>query len=177
MKLWDLKSGKCIHTFTGHTKGIGSITYDARFIASGSRDKVSDSSLILVHKMYQSFAMNFIMQMEHQLIFVCKQTIRLWDMKMRRSLHTYKGHTNSVRCMRFDNRRLVSGSWDNTIKVLFYRTHLIRKEKCSSNCAPNNCSFYCIQIWDLVNGERLANLSGHTDRVLTLQFDDYKIGN
>ncbi len=40
MKLWDLKSGKCIHTFTGHAKGIGSITYDARFIASGSRDKV-----------------------------------------------------------------------------------------------------------------------------------------
>jgi len=32
------------------------------------------------------------------------------------------------------------------------------------------------QIWDLVTGEQLKNLNGHTDRVLTLQFDDYKIG-
>lgn len=40
VKLWDLKSGKCIHTYTGHTKGIGSITFDSRYVASGSRDKV-----------------------------------------------------------------------------------------------------------------------------------------
>jgi len=33
-----------------------------------------------------------------------------------------------------------------------------------------------MQIWDLVTGEQTKNLKGHTDRVLTLQFDDYKIG-
>lgn len=31
-------------------------------------------------------------------------------------------------------------------------------------------------MWDLVSGEMIKNLKGHTDRVLTLQFDDYKIG-
>jgi len=41
VKLWDLKSGKCIHSYSGHTKGIGSITFDSRYVASGSRDKVN----------------------------------------------------------------------------------------------------------------------------------------
>jgi WD40 repeat protein len=139
VKLWDLKSGKCIHTYTGHTKGIGSITFDSRYVASGSRDK----------------------------------TIRLWDQRMRRCLHTYKGHTNSVRCLSFDERKLVSGSWDNTIKV---RPRDLPTASKKTSLFSSGSFVSNKQIWDLVTGEQTKNLKGHTDRVLTLQFDDYKIG-
>ena len=39
MKMWDLRTNKCIHSFGGHVKGIGSITFDENYIGSGSRDK------------------------------------------------------------------------------------------------------------------------------------------
>jgi WD40 repeat protein len=36
---------------------------------------------------------------------------------MMRCAQTLKGHKSSVRCVQFDDTRIVSGSWDNTIKV------------------------------------------------------------
>ena len=40
MKLWDIRTYKCLHTFSGHTSQIRSVAFspDSKFIASGGDD-------------------------------------------------------------------------------------------------------------------------------------------
>ncbi|KAF1840191.1 sulfur metabolite repression control protein-like protein SconB [Cucurbitaria berberidis CBS 394.84] len=57
-----------------------------------------------------------------------------------------KGHTNGVMCLQFDDRILITGSYDATIKV-----------------------------WDITTGKEIRTLTGHTQGVRCLQFDDSKL--
>ncbi|KAF2753966.1 WD40 repeat-like protein [Pseudovirgaria hyperparasitica] len=39
VKVWDVRTGKCLKTFQGHTKGIACVQFDGRRIVSGSSDE------------------------------------------------------------------------------------------------------------------------------------------
>eukprot|EP00052_Salpingoeca_macrocollata_P003508 m.36311 g.36311 ORF g.36311 m.36311 type:complete len:198 (+) comp13401_c0_seq1:1668-2261(+) len=56
------------------------------------------------------------------------------------------GHEELVRCVRFNENFIVSGSYDTTVRV-----------------------------WDFKSGFLLHTLRGHTNRVFRVQFDAYKI--
>ncbi|KAH8603159.1 sulfur controller-2 [Bisporella sp. PMI_857] len=58
----------------------------------------------------------------------------------------FRGHTNGIMCLQFDDNILASGSYDCSIKI-----------------------------WSLETGECLRTLRGHQDCVRTLQFDDNKL--
>jgi len=58
----------------------------------------------------------------------------------------FKGHTNGVMCLQFDDQIMITGSYDATVKV-----------------------------WDIKTGEVLRTLRGHTQGIRCLQFDDYKL--
>ena len=62
------------------------------------------------------------------------------------STKVFKGHTNGVMCLQFDDNVLMTGSYDSTAKV-----------------------------WDVNTGEELRTLSGHTSGIRCLQFDDTKL--
>nr|POF07032.1 putative e3 ubiquitin ligase complex scf subunit sconb [Quercus suber] len=62
------------------------------------------------------------------------------------STKVFKGHTNGVMCVQFDDNVLISGSYDTTIKV-----------------------------WDVNTGDELRTLKGHTSGIRCLQFDDTKL--
>ncbi|EME45614.1 hypothetical protein DOTSEDRAFT_71345 [Dothistroma septosporum NZE10] len=59
------------------------------------------------------------------------------------STKVFKGHTNGVMCLQFDENTLITGSYDTTVKV-----------------------------WDISTGECLRTLTGHTSGVRCLQFDN-----
>ncbi|CDF38902.1 unnamed protein product [Chondrus crispus] len=46
-------------------------------------------------------------------------TLRLWSTSERRVLKSFRGHRSRVRCvaMSGDRRRVVSGSWDKSVRV------------------------------------------------------------
>lgn len=58
----------------------------------------------------------------------------------------FKGHTNGIMCLQFDDKILATGSYDSTIKI-----------------------------WDIETGEEIRTLVGHTSGVRALQFDDTKL--
>jgi len=64
----------------------------------------------------------------------------------RYSTKTFKGHTNGVMCLQFDEHILATGSYDATIKI-----------------------------WDIQTGKEVRTLSGHTLGIRCLQFDDNKL--
>ena len=64
----------------------------------------------------------------------------------RYSMKIFKGHSNGVMCLQFDENILATGSYDTTIKI-----------------------------WDIHSGEELRTLRGHSSGVRALQFDDTKL--
>ena len=62
------------------------------------------------------------------------------------STKVFRGHTNGVMCLQFDDNVLITGSYDSTVKV-----------------------------WDIHSGEELRTLTGHTSGIRCLQFDDTKL--
>ncbi|KAH7377703.1 F-box/WD repeat-containing protein pof1 [Pyrenochaeta sp. MPI-SDFR-AT-0127] len=64
----------------------------------------------------------------------------------RYSTRILKGHTNGVMCLQFDDRILMTGSYDATVKV-----------------------------WDIATGQEIRTITGHTQGIRCLQFDDSKL--
>ncbi|KAE8390073.1 putative E3 ubiquitin ligase complex SCF subunit sconB [Aspergillus alliaceus] len=62
------------------------------------------------------------------------------------SIKEFKGHTNGVMCLQFEDNILATGSYDATIKI-----------------------------WDTETGEELQTLRGHESGIRCLQFDDTKL--
>jgi F-box/WD-40 domain protein MET30 len=62
------------------------------------------------------------------------------------SIKEFKGHTNGVMCLQFEDNILATGSYDATIKI-----------------------------WDTDTGEELRTLRGHQSGIRCLQFDDTKL--
>ncbi|KAE8343493.1 putative E3 ubiquitin ligase complex SCF subunit sconB [Aspergillus arachidicola] len=62
------------------------------------------------------------------------------------STKVFKGHTNGVMCLQFEDNILATGSYDATIKI-----------------------------WDTETGEELRTLRGHQSGIRCLQFDDTKL--
>jgi F-box/WD-40 domain protein MET30 len=58
----------------------------------------------------------------------------------------FRGHTNGIMCLQFDDNILATGSYDSTIKI-----------------------------WDIDTGEEIKTLRGHTSGIRALQFDDTKL--
>jgi len=47
--------------------------------------------------------------------------LKIWDIRRKECIHTYKGHTRGVNAIRFtpDGRWVVSGGEDNVVKVMY----------------------------------------------------------
>lgn len=69
-------------------------------------------------------------------------TIKIWDLETGQELRTLRGHNAGIRCLQFDETKLISGSLDRTIKVWNWRT-----------------------------GECVSTYSGHQGGVVSLHFD------
>ena len=72
-----------------------------------------------------------------------------------------RGHSDAVLCLQFVGDTLVSGSSDQTIKVV-YNTLVIVNE-------------VVVQVWSLPQGQCKMTLHGHQAAVTSVQFDQSRI--
>ena len=110
-------------------------------------------------------------------------------------MHTLYGHTSTVRCMHLAGSRVVSGSRDATLRmwdvetgeqhvaVLLYCTlpageclHVLVGHVAAVRCVQydgrlvvSGAYDYMVKVWNPEREECLHTLSGHTNRVYSLQ--------
>jgi WD40 repeat protein len=127
--LWDVATGKEIHSFTGHADDINSVTFspDGRNALSGSDDKTLKLRDVAAGKELRTFrghtaAVNsvaFSPNGRNALSGSDDKTLKLWDVATGKEIRTFMGHTSGVTSVAVspDGRNALSGSRDDTLKL------------------------------------------------------------
>jgi WD40 repeat protein len=191
VKIWDLETGKCRATLTGHTDNVNcvAITSDGKRILSGANDHtlrvwdVSKRKQLASWQASKHFVTSVVPLSSERAMSAGAAgdpVLKIWDMVSQQCLATLKGHSNAVRCVAVskDEKRAVSGSFDNTIRVWNLETN-----QCLATLTGHSDVVYSIQItpdgrfavsgsldkavkvWDLETRTCIGTLEGHHDKV------------
>jgi len=129
LKVWEVASGRMLHTLADHTDAVTSVAIsgDGRLAVSGSWDgtvKVWDVAHQRVLRTLEGHTdwVNGVALSENERIAISAssdKTLKVWDVPMGRELRTLKGHAWDVDgvAMSGDGRLAVSASRDGTLKV------------------------------------------------------------
>ncbi|KAG8708611.1 hypothetical protein FRC11_006340 [Ceratobasidium sp. 423] len=113
--------------------------------------------------------------------------IRMWDALEGKPIKVFKGHTHPVKSIAFsqDGTRIVSGSWDNTVRIWNVTDCTLAMEpleghKWGVNCvafspdsklAASGGNDHAIQLWDLASDAPVSKeFQGHTNAVMSIVF-------
>jgi WD40 repeat protein len=157
-KLWDVKSGAELRTFSGHINQVSSVAFslDGRYVLTGSFDetaKLWDATSgaevncfpngphppphdHLVHSVALSPNGRYV-------LFGRSKAATLWDVRNGLEMRTFSGHSGQVDAVAFspDGCYVLTGSRDKTAKL-----------------------------WDTLTGAELHTFSGHSERVQSVAF-------
>jgi len=127
IKIWDLDTGVCRQTLTGHTDAVTSLAADALGIVSGSFDRTI-RAWSLAGRCHGTVTWHG--SEGHTGVIRCvaasasrvvsasdDKTIKVWQRDSLTRVVTLKGHTDGVTCLAFNDFRIVSGSYDMTVKL------------------------------------------------------------
>ncbi|KAJ6008230.1 E3 ubiquitin ligase complex SCF subunit sconB [Penicillium herquei] len=98
------------------------------------------------------------------------------------SVKVFRGHTDSVMCLQFEDNILMTGSYDATVKIWDMETHeelrTLRGHTAGVRCLQFDdtklitggldCS---IRVWNWRTGECISKYNGHSEAVIALHFD------
>ncbi|CAJ1438343.1 unnamed protein product [Effrenium voratum] len=196
LKVWDLRTGECLHTLRGHTRLVRAVAADfGRLRAvSGSSDKslkVWDlgtgeclHTLRGHTRIVWSVAADF--DRLRAVSGSTDHTLKVWDLGTGQCLHTLRGHAGSVSSVAADFGRLraMSGSGDGTLKVWDLGTgeclHTLQGHAGSVSSvaadfgrlrAMSGSGDGTLKVWDLGTGECLHTLQGHAGSVWSVAAD------
>ncbi len=128
VKLWDVISGKLLHTFTGHTKYVSSVAVSAddRKVLSGSWDGtirlwniISGENLMTITAHEEPvIGVAISSDAKHAVSCCSDSTAKVWNLSDGKMQCILKGHTAQVNCAAFstDGKRIITASDDGTTK-------------------------------------------------------------
>jgi eukaryotic-like serine/threonine-protein kinase len=148
VRVWDAADGRELHTLHGHTDTVVSVAFspDGKRLASASDDQTVKVWEVATGQELGTFPgkpLGVAFSPDGRMAAGMDDgTLKVWDAAGRaeRTLHGHTGPTEGV-TFSPDGRRLVSASWDETIKI-----------------------------WDVTTGEEILTLHGHTDDVTDVAF-------
>ena len=144
-KVWDVATGKEVHTLAGHTDAVNSAVFspDGKLVVTASWDSTAKVWDVATGKEVHTLAghtgrvNSAVFSPDGKLVVTASgdNTAKVWDVATGEEVHTLAGHTGGVNSAVFspDGKLVVTASVDNTAKV-----------------------------WDVATGEEVHTLAGHT---------------
>lgn len=151
IRVWESKSGACLHVLKGHAGGVNhaSFSQDGTKIVSSSADstiRIWDAitgvtlQILKCPADYSEFSPDgkYIVSIAYN-----NNTIQIWDATNCKKILTLKGHNDNLSAVSFspNSKNVLSASDDGTIKI-----------------------------WDIKEGNVLKTLKGHQGRVITATY-------
>ncbi|PGH13004.1 hypothetical protein AJ80_06488 [Polytolypa hystricis UAMH7299] len=195
IKVWDVSTGRLIHSFEGHLAGISTISWspDSSIIASGSDDKsirlwhVSTGKPhphpFLGHHNY-IYSVAFSPKGNILVSGSYDEAVFLWDVRSGRIIRTLPAHSDPVAGVDFvrDGTLIVSCAHDGLIRVWDTATgqclrtlvHEDNPPVSAVKFSPNGKYVLawsldnCVRLWDYVEGKCIKTYQGHTNSKYSL---------
>jgi GTPase SAR1 family protein len=151
VRLWDVRTRKCLRVLEGHTGSVRSVAWspDGEHVLSGSEDKsvrlwdARTGTCLHVLEGHTDFVWSVAWSADGQRVLSgsADETVRLWDARTGKCLHVLEGHTSVVRSVAWsaDGQEALSGASDKTVRL-----------------------------WDTRTGKCLRVLEGHTEGVCSV---------
>ncbi|CAG8563328.1 3023_t:CDS:2 [Paraglomus brasilianum] len=103
--------------------------------------------------------------------------------KGRFRVRVLSGHTDGIMCLQMDNEFLITGSYDQTVRVWNVQTGRLLRILTGHSKGVRTLQFdkkilitgsmdNTLRVWDYHTGQCIRRLSGHTSSVVSLHFDD-----
>ncbi len=192
VRVWDVKSGRCLHILKGHTASVNgvAVTPNGRRAVSSSDDKtvrvwdVKTGKCLTVLKGHHGRVYGVAVKADGRLAISGSDdsTVRVWDVKAGKYLATLEGHTGPVFGVAImpNGQRAISGSGDKDMTV---RVWDVQTRKClgtlegqtspvngvavtaDGGLASSGSDDDTVRVWDLETGKPLATFKGHTGPV------------
>lgn len=188
LKIWDMESGKCIHTLLGHTDSVNSaaLSPDGKMAVSGSGDKslkvwdVESGECIHTLVGHTDCVNSVALSPDGKTAISGSgdNFLKVWDLESGKFLRTLEGHAGPVLSVALspDSRLAVSGSDDRTIKIW-----KLDSGECLGTIKGNNSVdsvalstdgsllvykfWMTLKVWDLKMREYIGKLNGHATMV------------
>ncbi|HLP60538.1 MAG TPA: WD40 repeat domain-containing protein, partial [Candidatus Deferrimicrobium sp.] len=190
IKEWDVKSGQCLKTFTGHTDCVNSAMYsaDGKKILSASSDHtikewcVESGQCLKTFTGHNNSVNSVLYSVDGKKILSASDdcTIKEWDVESGRCLKTFTGHTSFVNNAMYSSngKKILSASYDETIKEwdvenvhclkeFIGHTNWVRNAVYSNDgekilSASHDAT---IKVWDMESKLCLKTYTGHNSTV------------
>lgn len=192
VKAWNVHNGFCFVTFSEHTSAVTAIEFSTnkKFVVSASLDGTVRAYDLIRYRNFRTFTSPRPVQfsslaLDHsgELVAAGGQDvfeIYLWSMKLGRLLEVLSGHEGPVVSLAFapiaTSSTLVSGSWDQTIKIWNcleasgdHETVEIMSDVTAVAFKPNGEEVAVaaisgtIQIFTVKNAAQVASIEGRND--------------
>jgi len=152
IKVWDLKSGKEMRTFTGHRDCISHILIDQNLLISASRDhmiKIWDLEKgEEIHTLVETFRCMLMHRGQLILAGSILGTIEIWDPQSGRQVRMLEGHRSGSR-----------------VKKLLAHENLLMS-------TSDDGTHFGIKVWDLNSGNEVQTLADYSDKIHHMLVDD-----
>lgn len=193
VRVWNMATGRSIHTLRGHTSTVRCLKMsDAKTAISGSRD-----TTLRVWDLESGTCKNVLVG--HQASVRClaihgdyvvsgsyDTTARIWSISDGKCLKTLSGHFSQIYAIAFDGKKIATGSLDTSVRiwdpntglctaVLQGHTSLVGQLQMRGNKLVTGGSDGSVRVWSLENNLAIHRLAAHDNSVTSLQFDDSRI--
>ncbi|WRT63369.1 uncharacterized protein IL334_000274 [Kwoniella shivajii] len=114
----------------------------------------------------------------------CDKEVKVWNLDTGELLHSMRGHTSTIRCLKVLDKRpvAISGSRDHTLRVwdienghllhvLAGHEESVRCVEIAGNMAVSGSYDYTARLWNLDTGECAHVLRGHYHQIYSVAFD------
>ncbi|TPX30451.1 hypothetical protein SmJEL517_g06005 [Synchytrium microbalum] len=125
IRIWDLSSHRCSAVLSGHTGWVRSVQIRNQTLMSGSGDHtIRQWDLSLIPPLSPVINVTSSLHHKHEPAPIDSEVV---------CTRVFRGHAGGVGCLAFDDRQMVSGSTDSTIRVWDLNTgdttQILRTEK------------------------------------------------